>query len=168
MEKGIEKHGNLLRFGMFIVVCAYLGYGLYFGVYGLRFAIGLASDSYVHNLVSQGPWWWAILYYGSEGIFDIVAGILRAAAAFFAIYSAFLYWRKKEIAIPQIRRKVGTALLLEAGYYLSLIPSVVAAFVYFSSNEYLFYFDHTPGLILLFVTALPCLAMVVVIPPLLR
>jgi hypothetical protein len=167
MEEGTKKHGNSLRLGVFIVVCAYFGYGLYFAVYGLRFGIGLISDSYVHNLISKGPLWWAVLYYGSEGLFDIIAGILRAGAGLFAAYSAFLYWRKKDTAIPQIKRKVGTALLLETGYYLSLIPAVIAAFAYYSSNEYLFYFDHTPGLILLIVTGLPCFAMIAVISPLL-
>jgi magnesium-transporting ATPase (P-type) len=48
-----------------------------------------------------------------------------------------------------------------------LIPSVIAAFAYYSSTEYLYYFDHTPGLLLLYGTGIPCLAMVLVIPPLL-
>ena len=170
MDKQVGKHRNILFIGIFIVLCAYVGYSLYFAVYGLKFAISLITDpygSYVYNIVSKQPWWWEVLYYGSEGVFDIIAGILRAAAGVFALYAAFLYWRKKDSGIPQIKRKIGTALLLEAGYYLALIPSVIAAFAYFSSTEYLFYFDHTPGLILLYVTGLPCLAMVLVIPPLL-
>jgi len=166
----IEKHRNFLGFGIFIVVCAYFGYGLYFAVYGLKFGISLISDpygSYVYNIISKQPWWWVILYYGSEGLFDLIAGVLRALAGVFAVYSAFFYWRKGDSALPQIRPKVRAALLLEAAYYLSLIPSVIAAFVYSSSQENLFYFDHTPGLILLFVTGLSCLAMVIVIPSLL-
>jgi hypothetical protein len=167
MNSKFEKYGNSFGFWIFIVVLAYLAYGVYFGIYGLNFGIGLISDTYVHNLISRGPWWWAILYYGSEGLFISIAGILRALAGLFGLYAAYLYWRKKETALPQIKKSAGAALLLEAGYYLCLIPSVIAAFAYYSSKEYLFYFDHTPGALLLYVTGIPCLALVIVIPPLL-
>jgi len=167
MGKWLEKYAGSLKFWIFVVVCAYFGYAIYFAVYGLTFSIGLTSDSYVYNLVSKNPWWWAILYYGSEGVSGLVGLVLRAIGGFFALYSAFLFWRKKDTALPRIRGKVGTVLLLEAGFYLALIPSVIAAFAYYSSTEYLYYFDHTPGLLLLYGTAIPCLAMVLVIPPLL-
>ncbi len=62
--------------------------------------------------------------------------------------------------MPKIRRNVRSwALLCEAGFFLALIPSVIAAFLYNLTTEYLFYFDHTPERILLFGTALPCLVM---------
>ena len=167
MGKRLEKYADSLEFWIFIVICTYLGYALYFAVYGLNFSIMTASSSYVYNMISQNPWWWAILYYGSEGVSGTVGLILHAIGGFFALYSAFLLWRKKDSALPLIKRKVGIALLMEAGFYLSLIPSVIAAFAYYSSTEYLYYFDHTPGLLLLYGTGIPCLAMVVVIPPLL-
>jgi hypothetical protein len=167
MEKQLEKHASSFGFWIFIVVCAYLGYALYFAVYGLNFSISLTSDGYVYNLVSQDPWWWAILYYGSEGVSGSVALILRAISGIFAVYAALLFGRKKEAALPRIRSKVGAALLFEAGAFLFLIPSIIAAFAYYSSTEYLYYFDHTPGLLLLYGTGIPCLAMVLVIPPLL-
>ncbi|MCW4047242.1 MAG: hypothetical protein NWE99_06735 [Candidatus Bathyarchaeota archaeon] len=167
MEKRLEKPASSFGFWIFIVVCAYLGYALYFAIYGLNFGISLTSDSYVYNLVSKNPWWWAVLYYGSEGFSGSVALILRVIGGFFAVYSAFLFWRKKDAALPKIKGKVGAALLFEAGAFLFLIPSVIAAFAYYSSTEYLYYFDHTPGLLLLYGTGIPCLAMVLVIPPLL-
>jgi hypothetical protein len=167
MGKWLEKYAGSLRFWIFIVACAYLGYAIYFAVYGLTFSIGLTSDSYVYNLVSKNPWWWAVLYYGSEGISGTVGLIIRAVGGAFALQSAFLFWKKKDSALPLIRRKAGTALLLEAGFYLALIPSVIAAFAYNASAEYLYYFDHTPGLLLLYGTGIPCLAMVLVVPPLL-
>lgn len=167
MGKLLEKYADSLEFWIFIVACAYLGYAIYFTVYGLTFSIELTSDSYVYDLISKNPWWWAILYYVSEGGTSLVGLILRLIGGFFASYSAFLFWRKKDSALPLIKRKVGTVLLLEAGYYLFLIPSVIAAFAYYSSTEYLYYFDHTPELLLLYCTAIPCLAMVLVIPPLL-
>ena len=167
VDNKLRKHENSFGIWIFIVVLAYFVYGLYFAIYGLNFGIRLISDSYVHNLISKGPWWWATLYYGSEGLFPSIAGILRATAGFFALYAAYFYWRKKDTALPRIKKTVGTALLLEAGYYLSLIPSVIAAFAYYSSKESLFYFDHTPGELLLYITGIPCLAMVIAIPPLL-
>jgi hypothetical protein len=167
MGKWLEKYANSLGFWIFILVCVYLGYAIYFAAYGLNFSIGLTSDNYVYNLISKNPWWWAILYYGSEGVSGSVGSVLRAIGGFFALYSAFLFWRKKDSALPLIRGKVGTALLLEAGFYLALIPSVIAAFAYHSSTEYLYYFDHTPGLLILHGTGIPCLAMVLFIPPLL-
>ena len=118
-------------------------------------------------MISQNPWWWGILYYGSEGVAGTVGLILRAAAGIFALHSVYLYWRKKDFAQAQIKRKAGTALLLETGFFLAMIPSVLAAFTYNASTEYLYYFDHTPGQLLLYGTAIPCLAMVLAISPLL-
>ena len=167
MGKWLGKYAGSLRFWILVVVSVYLAYALYFAVYGLNFSIGLTSDHYVYNLVSKNPWWWMVLYYSSEGVFGSVAIVLRAIGGLFAFYAAFLFWRKKDNAIQAIRKKVSIALLLEAGFFLSLIPSIIAAFTYNSTSEYLFYFDHTPGLILLYGTAIPCLAIVLVVPPLL-
>lgn len=167
MGKYPEKLASSIRFWIFIVVCVYLAYAFYFAVYGLNFSLDLTTNTYVYNLVSKNSWWWQILYYGSEGVAGSVAIILRAVAAIFALYSAFLYWRKGDAAIPLIKRKVGTALLLEAGFFLALIPSIIAAFAYNLTTEYLFYFDHTPELILLYGTAIPCLAIVLIVPPIL-
>jgi hypothetical protein len=167
MGKWLEKYAGSLGFWIFIVVCVYLGYAIYFAVYGLNFSIITATHAYVYNMISQNPWWWAILYYGSEGVSGTVGLILRAIGGLFALHAAYLLWRKKDTALPQIKRKASTALLLETAYYLSLIPSVIAAFAYYASTEYLYYFDHTPGLLLLYGTGIPCLAMVLTIPPLL-
>ncbi len=167
MREWLEKYLGSPEFWIFVVACAYFGYAMYFAIYGLLFSIGLFSDYYVYNLVSKNPWWWAILYYGSEGVLGPVAGFLRVMASCFALYSAFLFWRKKDIALPLIRRKVGKALLFEAAHYLALILSVIAAFVYFFSSENLYYFDHTPRLLFLYVGGIPLLAMIIVIPPLL-
>ena len=128
----------------------------------------LTHDHYVYGLVIKNPWWWIVLYYGSEGVAGAVSIVLRAFAGSFAFYAALLWWRKKDVALPVIRKKVSTALLLEAGFFLALIPSIIAAFVYnLPTTVYLFYFEHTPERILLFGTAIPCLAIVLVVPPLL-
>lgn len=167
MGKRLDEYAGSVRLWILVVASVYLAYALYFAVYGLNFSLDLTHNQYVYNLVMKNPWWWQILYYSSEGVTGSVAIVLRAVAGICAFYAAFLYWRKKPESVPKIRRSVRTALLCEAGFFLALIPSVIAAFAYNLTTEYLFYFDHTPEQILLFGTALPCLAIVVVVPPLL-
>ena len=167
MGNWLEKYAGSIRFWVLVLVSVYLGYALYFAVYGLQFSLQLTSDHYVYGLVTKNSWWWIILYYGSEGVAGSVAIVLRAVGGFFAFYAAFLWWRKKDVALPTIRKNASRALLLEAGFFLALIPSIIAAFAYNLTSEYLFYFDHTPERILLFGTAIPCLAIVLVVPPLL-
>ena len=156
-----------IRFLILIVVAAYFTLALYWAITGVYFSTSLPSDQYIFNQLSKGPLWWMILWYTSEGIFGTVGSILRAAAGLLALYSAFLFWRKKDSALPLIRGKVSKALLLEGCYFLCLIPFTLAGFAYYLSNANLYYFDHTPGSILLYVTGIPTLMMVVVIPPLL-
>src|SRR5512139_2051493 len=167
MGRKLEKYAGSVRFWIFIVVCAYFAYAVYFAIYGLNFSISLIYDRYVYGLVSQNPWWWAVLYYGSEGISGSVSIVLRAVGGAFATYAAYVYWRKNDGTLPPVKSGVSKALLLEACAFLALIPSVIAAFAYYSSTEYLYYFDHTPGQLLLFGTGIPCLAMVLFIPPVL-
>ncbi|MEM4243224.1 MAG: hypothetical protein QXP44_00290 [Candidatus Bathyarchaeia archaeon] len=167
MGKWLQKYAGSLELWIFIVICVYFGYALYFLIYGLGFSIQLASDTYVYNLISQNPWWWAILYYGSESLAGAIGLTLRVIGGLFALHATFLFWRKKDAAMPLIKRRASTALLMEAGFYLSFIPSVIAAFAYNLSTEYLYYFDHTPERLILYGTAIPCLAMTTIIPPLL-
>src|SRR4030067_2161412 len=167
MGKWLEKYARSFRFWILASVAVYFGYAVYYAVYGLSFSVALLSDNYVHNLVSKNPWWWMFLYYGSEGVLGSVASVLRAVGGVFAFYAAFIFWRKKDNAIPQIRNKVRAALILEAAFFLCFILTITAAFAYNSTSQYLYYFDHTPGLLLLFGTAFPCLAMVIVVAPLL-
>lgn len=167
MGKWLEKYAGSIHFWILVVVAVYFAYALYFAVYGVQFSFGLISDHYVYGLVTKDPWWWIVLYYGSEGIAGSVAILLRAFAGAFALYAAYLYWRKKDTSMPAIRKYTARALLLEAGFFLFLIPSIIAAFAYNLTTQYLFYFDHTPGLLLLYGTAIPCLAIVLIVPPLL-
>ncbi len=167
MNNTPQKHSNILRLCILIAVAVYLAYAVYFAVYGLQFSVQLAGDQYVYSMVSQDPVWWQFLYYTSEGITGSIAIVVRAFAAIFAVYAAYLYWRKPDTAMPSIRKNAVRALLLEAVFFLAIIPSVIAAFAYNSTSQNLFYFGHTPNLIVLFGTAIPCLAIVLVVPPLL-
>jgi len=168
MDKWLEKYAGSIRFWVLILAAVFFGYAVYYALSGLQFTAQLTSDQYVYGLLTKNPWWWIILYYGSEGVAGAVAIVFRAFAGFFAFYAALLWWRKKDSAIPAIRKRVSTALLLETGFFLALIPSIIAAFAYnLPTNDYLFYFGHTPEKILLFGTAIPCLVIVLVVPPLL-
>jgi hypothetical protein len=106
-----------------------------------------------------------ILFYGSEGLTGSISIISRAVAGAFAFYAAFLYWRKKDSAMPTIKKSASAALLFEASFFLALIPSIIAAVAYNLTSENLFYFGHTPELLLLYCTVLPILAIVLVVPP---
>lgn len=167
MGKLVEKYAGSIRFWILVVVSVYFAYALYYAVYGMQWSIGLTHDLTVYNAVSQDPWWWQFLYYGSEGFTGSLGICLRAFAGGFAFYAAFLYWRKKDAALPAVRVNACRALLLEAGFFLSLTLSVIAAIAYNLTSLNLFYFGHTPELILLLGTAIPCTAIVLVVPPLL-
>lgn len=165
MGDWFKKHLGSYRLWIFVVALSYFGYALYFAIYGLRFSVGLIFDHYVFDLVSKDPWWWALLYYGSEGIFGFLSGFFRAIAGFFAVSSSFLFWRKKDIEFSSIRPKVSKALFFEAIYFISLSLSVIASFVYYFSGDQFYYFDHIPGLIYVLVAGVPLLAMIIFVSP---
>ena len=167
MGKMLEKYVGSLSFWVLIVIAVYFAYGVYFAASGMRDSIGMLSHEYIYTSLSQNPWWWMVLFYGSEGVTGSISIISRAVAGAFAFYAAFLYWRKKDTAMPTIRKSASAALLFEAIFFLALIPSIIAAVAYNLTSENLFYFGHTPELLLLYCTVLPILAIVLVVPPLL-
>lgn len=152
------------KFWIFLVALAYFLYAVYFAIYGLLFSVRLISDHYVFDHVSQDPWWWAILYYGSEGVFGFLSGLFRAIAGLFAVYASFLFWRKN-VELSSIKQHVSKALLFEATYFISLSLSVVASLVYLLSGDQFYYFDGLPGLIFVLVAGLPLLAKIVFVSP---
>ena len=153
------------KFWIFICALAYFLYAVYFAIYGLSFSVGLISDNYVFDQVVKDPWWWAILYYGSEGIVGFLCGFFRAIAGFFAVSASYLFWRKKDFRLNSIKSKVTKALFFEAAYFISLSLSVVASLVYFFSGDKFYYFDGLPGLIYVLVAGLPLLTMIVFVAP---
>jgi hypothetical protein len=65
-----------------------------------------------------------------------------------------------------MKESVSVVLLLEAVFYLTLIASVIAAAAYNIANDpSLLYFGHTPEPLLLYVTLVPCLGIVLAVPP---
>ena len=155
---------KMISLAILISVAVFFGLALYWAIEGIIGSISYISNSYVYQKLSQGPSWWLVLYYSGEGAAGTAGLIIRAAGGFFAFYAAILFMLKKETALPMVKRNIGTALLLEGIYFLSLIPSTITAFAYYFANGNVFYFDHTPPLILLYVAALPTLAMVTIVP----
>ena len=153
-----------IRLTILISVSVFFALALYWAIEGVNGSIGYISNSYVYQKLSQGPSWWMALYYSGEGVAGTVGLVIRAVGGFFAFYAALLFFLKDDKAFPLIRGKVGVALLLEGIYCLSLVPSTITAFAYYFVNGNVFYFDHTPPLILLYVAAIPTLATVTVIP----
>lgn len=168
MGKWLEKYAGSWKFWILVVACTYFAYALYYAASGMRDSIGMISNQYIYSSLSANPWWWLILFYSSEGVAGSIAIIVRAIAGAIAVYGAFLFWRKKDTALPRIRKSVSAVLLLEAIFFLTLIASIIAAAAYnIAHDPTLFYFGHTPELLLLYITLIPCLAIVLVVPPLL-
>ena len=156
-----------LHFWVLVVVTVYFVYAIYYAASGMRDSIGMLSNEYIYTSLSQNSWWWMFLFYGSEGVSGSISIISRAIAGAFAFSAAFLFWRKKDTMMPKIRKSAIAALLFEAIFFLALIPSIIAAIAYNLTDENLFYFGHTPEMLLVYGTVLPILVIVLVVPPLL-
>ena len=165
MEDSVKPIFGSYRFWIFVVALSYFGYALYFAIYGLGFSVGFLSNHYIFDQISNNPWWWAILYYGSEGALGTLAGFLRVVAGAFAMYSSYMFWKKDDEAFSLIKNTVSKTLLFEAAHFFSLGLSVIASFAYFFSNEQLYYFGHTPGLIYVLVAGIPLLLMILIVSP---
>jgi hypothetical protein len=158
---------KIIPWGIFIAVTVFFCLALYWAIEGIIGSISYISNSYVYQKLSDGPSWWLVLYYSGEGVAGTVGLVIRAVGGFFALYAAALFLWKKETSLPLIKGKVGVALLSEGLYFLSLIPPTITAFAYYFADGNVFYFDHTPPLILLYVAAVPTLAMVTIMPTIL-
>ena len=153
------------EFLILIAVCAYFTLALYDVFVSYNFASNLIGNFATYAGLMKMPWWIATFYSSELG--GGVASILRFAASVLAVYAAFLYWRKKDAAFPQIKRKVAAALALEAGHFLLFIPSAWLGFVFPTTGGKVWYFDVTPVPEVFFVAGVACLAMVLAIPPVL-
>ncbi|MGF3523294.1 MAG: hypothetical protein ACQXXJ_09425 [Candidatus Bathyarchaeia archaeon] len=161
-----ENKGAIsLGFIIFVVACAYFTLALYDLIQSAIFSNLLISHIPLYEELMPLDWW-RTLFYASE-LGGSVGGTLRFAASCLALYVAAAYWRKKDAALPKIKSKVGWALLLEAGYFISFVPSAVLGFVFPTTGGNVWYFGTTPVNEVLFVAGFACLAMVVAVPPVL-
>ena len=152
-------------FLILVGVCAFFVWTQYEFIQSAMFSSDLIRNFGTYSGLMKVPWWIAT-FYGSE-LGGTVGGILRWVASFLALYCAFTYWRKGETALPKIKSKLGTALLLEGTYFLFLIPSVILGFVFPITAGKVWYFDVTPVPEVVAVAGVACLMMVLVMPPVL-
>ena len=106
----------------------------------MRDSLGMLTNQYIFTSLTHNPWWWLVLFYSSEGVSGSIAILSRAVAGAFAVWAAYLFWRKKDNAKLNMRQSVCMALLFETVFFLALIPSVITATAYNSTNQLLFYF----------------------------
>ena len=169
MGKMLEKYAGSLRFWVLIVACVYFGYSVYFAWAGLRDSLGMLTNSYIYSSLRQGPWWWLVSFYSSEGVSGSVAIVSRAVAGVFAVWAAYLFWRKTDSVKLSLRQSTCMAMLFEAVFLLAFVPSILTAIVYNSTSQQLFYFGHTPNILIVLGTLIPLTGFVVVCtPPLLK
>jgi hypothetical protein len=163
-----QKTSIRQRFGspsflVLVSVCAFFAWTQYEFYQSALFSADLIRNFGIYSGLMKLPWWIAT-FYGSE-LGGSTGGILRWIASFLALYCAAVYWRKGASAWNQIKPKLGAALLLEAVYFLFLIPSVILGFLFPFTAGKVWYFDVTPVPEVFFVAGIACLLMVITIPP---
>jgi hypothetical protein len=160
-----QSRFNSTSFFVLVSVCAFFAWTQYEFYQSALFSSDLIRNFGTYAGLMKEPWWIAT-FYGSE-LGGTVGGILRWVASFLALYCAAIYWRKGMSAWNQIKPKLGAALLLEAVYFLFLIPSVSLGFLFPFTAGKVWYFDVTPVPEVFFVAGIACLMMVLAIPPVL-
>lgn len=161
-EKKIWSIFGSLRFLILIAVGAYFFYAQYMLYKSIIFSVDLILNFNLYQELMEVPWWTAVFYSSELG--GTIGGILRSIGSLFALYCALLFFIKKSESYSRIRKKVGIALILEAGFFLFLIPTVILGFVYPITHGNLWYFDVTPVPEVFFVAGIACLALVTIIP----
>lgn len=149
----------------FISICAFFIWAQYEFYQSVTFSINLVQNFSYYQVQMVEPWW-ITTFYGSE-LGGTVGGIFRWLASFIALYTGFIYWRNGPSALQHIKSKIGVALLFEAIYFLSLIPTIWLGFIYPSTAGNLWYFEVTPIWEVFFSAGLTSLSMVLVLPPVL-
>ncbi|MBC7131188.1 hypothetical protein H5T51_08290 [Candidatus Bathyarchaeota archaeon] len=153
------------RLMMLIVVLAYFAVGCYWLAITYKWSLSMGVELETYQRIIK-EFWWVVLFYSSE-LGGSIGIVFRWIAALFALYSAILFFKDGEAAIPRIKGKAALAILFEALYFLTYIPSVILGFAYpIAAAQKLWYFEPSPPWIITFMIAgVSCLAMVVVIMP---
>jgi hypothetical protein len=159
------KPSSLPALLVLIIVSALFAISVYDFIRSVIFSTDLIANYATYAGYMKIPWWTATFYSSELG--GTVGGILHTIAVTLALYAAAVYWRKGNASIPRIKGKVAAALALEAGYYLSFIPTVWLGFIYPYTGGNVWYFEVTPVNEVLFAAGFTSLAMVLVMPPVL-
>jgi hypothetical protein len=154
-----------VKVAIIIPVCAFFAWNSYYLAIYLRAANQLISESSFFVGQTQVGWW-TTLFYATE-LIPIMGTASRWIASLLALYSAALIYRKSGGALPKIKGKVSTALLLEGFNYLTYIPVLISGFAFAFFGESLWYYGRTPVLSVVLLNGVVSLALILVLPPLL-
>ncbi len=167
MNEKINLKNNILSpaFLILVVTIAFFAINIYDIVRSLIFSTDLIINFSTFAGYMKEAWWTATFYSSELG--GTVGGIFLTVASALALYAAAVYWRRGNASFPKIKGLVIAALVLQAGYYLSHIPTVWLGFIFPSTAGKLWYFEVTPVNEVLFAAGFTSLAMVLVLPPLL-
>jgi hypothetical protein len=156
---------RFLRFLILIVVCTFFIWTQYEFYQSATFSVDLIQNFSVYAEEMKLPWWIATFYASELG--GTIGGIMRWAGSFVALYIAFVYFKNGQIGLSNLKGKVSTVLLLEAIYFLFLIPTIWLGFIFPYIGGNVWYFETTPTMEVFFSAGLTSLLMVLVIPPVL-
>jgi hypothetical protein len=151
------------RFLIFVGVCAFFVWTQYEFFLSMGFSFDLIKNFGYYSSQMQLPWWIATFYASELG--GSVGGILRWAMSILALYCGFVYWRGGTEVWTKIRGKVCACLLLEAGYFLFLTPTIWLGFIFPVIGGAVWYFETTPVWEVFFAAGLTSLFMVLLVAP---
>jgi hypothetical protein len=156
---------TVFRATLLAVVLSYFAVGCYWMQVTYRWSLSIVEELAMYQRIIKEPWW-LILFYSSE-LGGSVGIVFRFIASIFALYSAIIFLKEGEKALPKIKSKAAAAILFEGLYYMTYIPTVILGFAYtIAASQKLWYFEPTPPWIITFMIAgVSCLMMVAVVMP---
>lgn len=153
------------RFLILIIVCAFFIWTQYEFFQSAIFSVELVQNFSYYAEEMKLPWWTATFYASELG--GTIGGIMRWVASFLALYIAFSYYKNGQTTLSALKGKISNVLLLEAIYFLFLIPTIWLGFIFPFIGGDVWYFETTPMMEVFFSAGLTSLLMVLVIPPVL-
>ena len=101
-----------VKIWVFVVLCSVFVYNLYYLIHGLQFT------------------WWTYTVLGGPAPYyyrtiSSIGHTLRFIGLFFALQAVYLVWGPKAKPFSSVKNKVSIALILEAAYYITFVPSLL-------------------------------------------
>lgn len=163
MSKQIYLTQSLFPRSLILVsVCAFFIWTQYEFFQSAVFSYDLVQNFSFYQLKMNLPWWVATFYASELG--GTIGGVMRWAGSFLALYIAFVFFRNGQASLPSLKGKIRAVLLLEAIYFLFLIPTIWLGFIFPFIGGNVWYFETTPIMEVFFSAGLTSLMMVLVLP----
>jgi hypothetical protein len=164
-QKSSILSSTVFRTTLLAVVLSYFAVGCYWMQVTYRWSLSIVEELAMYQRIIKEPWW-LILFYSSE-LGGSVGIVFRFIASIFALYSAIIFLKEGEKALPKIKGKAAAAILFEGLYYMTYIPTVILGFAYtIAASQKLWYFEPSPPWIITFMIAgVSCLMMVAIVMP---